>query len=91
MIADIIGMFMVIFDSSPFLNFTSGVFKLTLLGIQRSSVKFGINKNSLNVLEISFNIFAILFLLPIIISDYNITLHNFFQVIFSSNQKRLEF
>ena len=32
-IAEVIGMFSIIGGFSPFLNFTNGVFKLTLLGI----------------------------------------------------------
>ena len=51
-IADTIGMFAEYFGSSPFLNFTSGVFNDTLFGIHSSVVKFGNNKNSLNVLDI---------------------------------------
>ena len=38
----------------------SGVFKDTLLGIHLSSVKFGNNRNSLNVLDISSKTFDIL-------------------------------
>ena len=45
MTAETNGMFIVIFGSSPFLNFTSGVFNDTLFGIHSSVVKFGNNKN----------------------------------------------
>jgi len=33
MIEDVIGMFMIIFGSSPFLNFTNGVFNDTFAGM----------------------------------------------------------
>ena len=36
MIADVIGMFIEIFGSSPFLNFTSGVLRETLFGMHLS-------------------------------------------------------
>ena len=49
------------FGSSPFLYFTSGVFNDTFDGIHLSSVKFGNNKNSLNVLDMFSKILAILY------------------------------
>ena len=60
-IADTIGMFAEYLGSSPLLNFTSGVFNDTFDGIHFSVVKFGNNKNSLNVLEMSGNIIAMFF------------------------------
>ena len=44
---------------TPLLNFTSGVRSDTFDGMHFSVVKFGNNKNSLNVLDMSGNIVAI--------------------------------
>ena len=49
-IAEVIGMFIDIGDSSsPFLNFTNGVFKLTLAGIQLAEEYPGTSRYSLKV------------------------------------------
>ena len=60
MIAETNGMFRLIADYSPFLNFTSGVLSDTLLGIHSFVVNPGMRRNSPNVLETSFRILAIL-------------------------------
>ena len=51
MIADAKGTLSVIADSSPFLNLTKGVFRLTFDGMQFSPVYPGIRRYSLNVLD----------------------------------------
>jgi hypothetical protein len=59
MMAETKGTLSVISDSCPFLNFTSGVFKLIRSGTQLFVVSPGINRYSLNVLEMSFKYCAI--------------------------------
>ena len=49
--ADTKGMFIVIALSSPFLNFTTGVFKLTLAGIHSAEVYPGTSKYSPKVCD----------------------------------------
>lgn len=53
MMAETNGMLSCIPGAEPFLNLTSGVVNLTLSGEQSFVVRPGINKYSLNVLEIS--------------------------------------
>ena len=57
-IADTNGTFREIEAFSPFMYFTSGVFNEILPGLQSLVVNPGINKYSLKVLEMSFNICA---------------------------------
>jgi len=57
-IADTKGMFKYKSDSEPFLNFVNGVLRLILSGVHSFVVKPGIKRYSLNVLEISFTICA---------------------------------
>jgi len=59
------GIFMAISGSSPLLNLTSGVFKLTALGTQSAGVYPGIKRYSLKVCEGSFINLAINILLYI--------------------------
>lgn len=57
-IADTNGMFKYKSDSESFLNFVNGVLRLILSGVHCFVVKPGIKRYSLNVLEISFTICA---------------------------------
>ena len=59
----VFGMFIVIAGSSPRLNFTSGVLRLTFAGTHSAEEYPGINKYSLNVRDVSFIYFAISLLL----------------------------
>ena len=49
MMAETIGMFIMIFGVSPFLNFTRGVFRLTFAGIHSAEEYPGIRRYSLKV------------------------------------------
>jgi hypothetical protein len=50
-IADTMGMFIVIADSSPFLNFTKGVLRLTFAGMHSLEEYPGIRRYSLKVCD----------------------------------------
>ncbi len=60
-LAETNGVLSTISDFAPFANFTRGVCKLILSGVQSLVVKPGISKYSLNVREISLLICAILY------------------------------